>query len=646
VWPIHDKGTEYTDTVPHLTAKHTSLKYASLGLKLSVSVTPSSAVVHNVSFDPTMGYWVVQMNIVEEHILHRVDIKSNRMSVQACVIADLSYYLNPSRLTIGTDDFDLSRLPLKVTGNPHSLLRIKTTQCNPQDLSMLVPTTTNTGAVGTSLLLMDKGLKVWRSVTWKKGDGVYIKDYISLDTHLIVLLSTGSIFTYENGLSLPISASINGAVNGVVITDLSSKYCSGYPGDQESFFAFSRLYNANNRFIYNTLDRGRSWRSLDLGRSYAVYAALPVLGRTIGALLVSESGHGSPEFIISIENSLDGTPYVSKRHQWTEATLHLGGKGRMPVSASPSMVFSTTGSNSLIVWGEVLLMSPNGGINFGEVKLFHATGSTASLNTGEYILDVLVSLSDGSIAAITSDLNVFKGFPFLLYLVKVPSSGLNPKTLSGIMFNHQGSLQGVIPPTNPLSPNATVATFILYNDVEMYSNGDFACPYTSLSSSIERHYFVDMYESVNFTTKTLISEVRSNKVVYPGGISVIYTNPEILAVEETPTNRSSHEQLTVCHPHPCSIVQKSTTVKESEYLKSLPRRERIYAASKNNDLTVTPFSSSVKCRTAGFTSQVQVGCPVDRHIRLSSVSEGNRQPFKNYVFYSLSSSLLLDYRCI
>ena len=250
----------------------------------------------------------------------------------------------------------------------------------------------------------------------------------------------------------------------------------------------------------------------------------------------------------------------------------------------------------LLVWGDMLCYSSNGGANVFSVSLLSRDPSRPAIGlaSSEYIKDVTAGY-DGRIAVLTSTNRVFYGRAGLSSAIEL-IAGLTTTQQATILFDSLNRLTVLTPQA---TPNYLVKRFIATDNqvsstrVPASANPALICPYSSFSTNISSEIVLDAGDAIYFSSTIVPSSFASSNY-----ISVTLTNRSI--VNSSITVHDSVQWTS-------SGISKVRTA--NYYLSGLSK-----AQQGRTDVIVSPKNDSLVCTPSATVAVVRVGCPTSRRM--------------------------------
>lgn len=267
--------------------------------------------------------------------------------------------------------------------------------------------------------------------------------------------------------------------------------------------------------------------------------------------------------------------------------------------------------SELLLWGQSISYSPNGGLTFFDLRFENRNRSTNTLLPGEYIFKLVVD-ANGRIAALTSKKRLFVGQTGIPTMIEIVSGvddisngvvRINPVDLS---FDSVGrlaiyslvSLQidvRYVPVDNEIkSPRLPIAPKPL------------ACKYSSFETSADLEYLLDKGDSVVFETNLIPFSSNSSKI----SVST-YANYQI--------SYSNVSQSSFIKVNSSEYVARDM---HGNFVKAFKATINATAGSSTEsgrvDIMLQPHAQSLACKSK-FTTTLNVGCPPSRRVKIATI---------------------------
>ncbi|KAL6617369.1 hypothetical protein LY90DRAFT_198544 [Neocallimastix californiae] len=269
------------------------------------------------------------------------------------------------------------------------------------------------------------------------------------------------------------------------------------------------------------------------------------------------------------------------------------------INTLTKLLISELGSNELFIYGKnELFYSPNSGEYVYEMELIDKDNNSLLENDNEKIINVRTSKS-GNVAVQTSSNRIFYGNTNRSELYEI-SSGISKDDISStIWFNEFGDLYVIT--SNSNEPYISKRKLPIHNELAIKrvkgSNKVIAteCPIYEFDSNVNSKYFIDVGETINFSSSVTMKSGFSN------GISFTYSNIDLLNITY------NDEEIT---PEKEFIDNSIKTLKRDVQITNKYK-------TKNGISTVviTPHSNQIECEIPPKKSTLYLECPPNRNIR-------------------------------
>jgi len=275
------------------------------------------------------------------------------------------------------------------------------------------------------------------------------------------------------------------------------------------------------------------------------------------------------------------------------------------------LVVSDLGTNDLFIYGKMnLFYSPNCGEYVYEMEFVNIDDEQAAKIKNESIKNLITS-KYGNIAVQTSANRIFYGSSSISKLFEIASGIPKDDISSTIWFDIFGNLYVIT--SSSEEPYITKRRIPLHNELLIKRDNNAKdtsdnivakeCPIYEFDSNIKTTYFIDIGETINFSSSVTV------KSGYLNGISFTYSNIDLLNItyndnEIKPVDKYSDNSI-----------------------KTLKRDVQITNRSKKNSgissIVVAPHNNQVECEIPPKKSTLYIKCPPHRHIRFN-VGETNK----------------------
>lgn len=310
-------------------------------------------------------------------------------------------------------------------------------------------------------------------------------------------------------------------------------------------------------------------------------------------------------------------PSWSLGHSFTDA-----GKDRISAGSkacSPSITMSASTSGELYVWGDTLTYSSNGGVTTHVIALRNRDPSVSGtgLASDEYIAQVTTSAS-GHAAVLTSTNRLFITAASLSYALEI-QSGTAPSARIHLSLSSQEALLHVLQ-LHTTSPYVTQRRVPWRAELQSprvpVSNNPASlvtCPFMRRVDDADQTYYLDINERLDMTFTAITAASQLNF------LSVSVSDQSKLRVS------SSQSVFPVAHSNEyyASTAASSGTVSSittATFTESpgvyANRAERVGQATGPVSIRSTVARSNLGCDTIQKVTNVMVGCPPGRHIRV------------------------------
>ncbi|KAI8918744.1 cation channel sperm-associated protein subunit delta-domain-containing protein [Entophlyctis helioformis] len=268
--------------------------------------------------------------------------------------------------------------------------------------------------------------------------------------------------------------------------------------------------------------------------------------------------------------------------------------------STPRLTPVASGAGELLVWGDGLFYSPNGGLNVFPVSLVSRDPArpAAGLDTSEYITQVATAVN-GRFAALTSTNRIFYGQTGLSTAIELVG-GLATTALASILFDQFSRLIVLTPRTT--APFVDKRVIPAENQVSSprvpsSANPPLACPYSSWTTNLSSEYILDAGQSLLFMSSIVPASPHLSE-----SISISLSNTSLINSVTTNRETSKVGSNGVYNVRLSSVVIKP---------KSLSHQGRL-------EVKVHPNNDSMACASTPKVTVVRVGCPPNRRLVLRS----------------------------
>jgi len=353
----------------------------------------------------------------------------------------------------------------------------------------------------------------------------------------------------------------------------------------------SKFYSIQNGKIFT--------RNLDL--EFLIHDILPLIV--------------SPRILVLV--SSESRFKIISWHRYTRFTQELF---EFPDSlVQPYLVSPSLESGELLLWTSTLVMySPNLGLNWETVPLYSFYASFMSYQPtplGDDIIHQLTTSSAGQVALLTKEGRVFVGSLGMMKMYEVNSPASSTSRFTSLWYRQDDSLFLVVDDSSSMFSGSVnvypvmtlqhkVIPDVSPSSTQYHFATSIECPFISWSKNIQRVVNLDMNESYSYTTELY----HKNGVAISTAVQI----SDISIVEFS----SSSEKLSVGS----EVVQRLRTVdiKVPERVDdtSINKRSEYMATAGTVVLRNSPSKSSLQCNVQRSLVQLNVGCPLNRHLRL------------------------------
>jgi hypothetical protein len=465
------------------------------------------------------------------------------------------------------------------------------------------------------LLQLDFSYKIIATYKWNNNiNENAMVDALCFSNSLVLSLRDGTVITFSSTGIIP-SMAINKTTSPIPITKISGPtiYSPILSEFRSKIFAWNDIWSVDNRQIYvstlesnSDVDLTSKWIKIPLMKSYAIYHVLLVYGNFDCLILVSDKGPGTPEKVFAIaRNDSSGNYTANLRLEWDIANLHTN-SSRMPSTLTPSMALVDNGISNVVFYGDNLVFSLDLGQSAQPIQLQDKKGANEQLRSGEYFRSFVSSTSKGGCALLTNYMRVFffyAGLPFAIEL----NSGMSPLAAGSLYYDLQSTKLLTSLSINYDSFPVEIWSYNLVINHHIFPK-DHTCPYSEWITNMQDSYIIDMGGVVQ-ASFSLSSTLASPFMNYPGGISVMTSDPKILTVQNIDDNSLSliQDDPNMCYPYACNIVNRNTMIMESSYLKSISSRTMREAAAVGlSTIIAVPYFSDLGCENVEHVSIIMV----------------------------------------
>ncbi|KAJ3332498.1 hypothetical protein HDU76_014053 [Blyttiomyces sp. JEL0837] len=547
----------------------------------------------SVVYNDTGKFWDFYYNISSANSIPIV-IGGTDVAIMDCVIENTEILLNAQRHSSASW---LTSASLQTSTSTTPYFSIFRDACA-KNLAFATSSTFGDGVLAMSQSFFVKPYET-TLVNLLGVSNVHILDIATTTLGLTILTQNGIYFVNETSQAISTPSGLTASLG---LTNLESlSYCDSSNIEPSTIgihvVAWSNVAVSSAPVFYHSVDGGKSFTSVSMANVLSAGQIRDAVVQPIYnnyCFLVRDSTGTDKIVMYYPDEGVFQSGYVFSATVATSPLVDAGQKGSTPQITAPAQ-----GGGEILVWGDALYYSPNGGMNIFQVNLLSRNPQlpAAGLTNTEYIAQVATASHSGAFAVLTSTNRVFYGSLGLSDAMEV-AAGLLSGQLASLAFDEFDRLTVFMPSNGTGGSYVSSRIVSISNEVAsprppIAANPTLTCPYLTWNVTLQTAYTLDIDESINFTATLTPLFGYSNK------ITTMFSNYSLITVSTNSTEYSAVDPYS--NWDPILTRQQITSITPKSHL-----------LSGITEIKVRPLTANLACLDSEHVSLLRVGCPRSR----------------------------------